>query len=636
MAFFCNWCTYTAADLAGRVAHEVRRQHRAIIRVMCSGRVDPQFVLDAFAKGADGVLIGGCHPGDCHYAEGNYKALRRVPDAEADAHGHGHRGRALPPGVDLRRRGREGQARRSTTWWRRSQALGPLGLPRPVQGMGSTRWSTLEADGRRLKEVDPCRINRKSPSTGAPPAAAARNPSWTWPRTSSAWSDAVDIVFWPVAMDFKQKDVEAMPDGSIVATLAQRRHPHHRAGGDGAPAAPEEPVRDRLRRLRAHRRHPGPGQPVRPREQILKFVYEDSPSTSERGRRRGPSTKFQENGRDRHAAGAASTSCARSTRWSTWTTTCPAARPRRSCCSRPRRRAARRASCRPRAPCSRPDIALCEECPRKDTKPTDLAFTEFKRPHQVLIDPEKCLLAQGVVCMGPATRGGCEALCIQGNMPCTGCFGPTSRVRDQGAKILSSLCSNVAAEGREGDRHDARQASPIRWARSTATAWPSFLRRKSTCSEGPDRLVKSIQRGARATPHARRRRTITIDPITRLEGHGKIDIFLDDKGDVERAYFQVPELRGFEVFSHRPAGRGHAADHQPHLRRLPHRPPHGRRPRRWTTSTRSSRRRPARKIRELVYNTFMLEDHALHVYILGGPDFIVGPDAPGRSATSWA
>ena len=76
VAFFCNWCTYTAADLAGvsrlKYAANVR-----VIRLMCSGRVDPQFILEAFAKGADGVLIGGCHPNDCHYVEGNYKMLRR-------------------------------------------------------------------------------------------------------------------------------------------------------------------------------------------------------------------------------------------------------------------------------------------------------------------------------------------------------------------------------------------------------------------------------------------------------------------------------------------------------------------------------------------------------------------------------
>ena len=76
VAFFCNWCTYTAADLAGvsrlKYAPNVR-----VIRLMCSGRVDPQFILDALSRGADGVLIGGCHLGDCHYVEGNYKTLRR-------------------------------------------------------------------------------------------------------------------------------------------------------------------------------------------------------------------------------------------------------------------------------------------------------------------------------------------------------------------------------------------------------------------------------------------------------------------------------------------------------------------------------------------------------------------------------
>jgi F420-non-reducing hydrogenase small subunit len=92
-----------------------------------------------------------------------------------------------------------------------------------------------------------------------------------------------------------------------------------------------------------------------------------------------------------------------------------------------------------------PDVALCEQCARKASKPADLAFTQFKRPHQVKLDPNLCLLAQGVVCMGPATRGGCEAACPGGNMPCTGCFGPTSRVRDQGAKMLSSLCANIAS-----------------------------------------------------------------------------------------------------------------------------------------------------------------------------------------------
>jgi F420-non-reducing hydrogenase iron-sulfur subunit len=78
IGFLCNWCSYTGADLAGTARLKYPPNILAI-RVMCSGRVDPGFVLDAFQKGADGVLICGCHPGDCHYVEGNYKCMRRVP-----------------------------------------------------------------------------------------------------------------------------------------------------------------------------------------------------------------------------------------------------------------------------------------------------------------------------------------------------------------------------------------------------------------------------------------------------------------------------------------------------------------------------------------------------------------------------
>lgn len=123
------------------------------------------------------------------------------------------------------------------------------------------------------------------------------------------------------------------------------------------------------------------------------------------------------------------------------------------------------------------------------------------------------------------------------------------------------------------------------------------------------------------------RRRVTIDPITRLEGHGKIDVFLDEAGDVERAYLQIPELRGFEVFSlGRPAedmpqitsricGVCPTAHHMAATKAL-------------DDLYKVEPTSAARKIRELVYNAFLLEDHALHVYILGGPDFIVGPDAP--------
>lgn len=76
VAFLCNWCSYTGADLAGTSRMEYRANVRAI-RLMCSGRIEPTLVLKAFSKGADGILLCGCHPGDCHYQEGNYRCLRR-------------------------------------------------------------------------------------------------------------------------------------------------------------------------------------------------------------------------------------------------------------------------------------------------------------------------------------------------------------------------------------------------------------------------------------------------------------------------------------------------------------------------------------------------------------------------------
>lgn len=77
VGFACNWCCYAGADLAGTARLQYPGNIR-MIRVMCSGRIDPEFVLKAFRDGADGVFIGGCHPGDCHYVSGNYKARKRV------------------------------------------------------------------------------------------------------------------------------------------------------------------------------------------------------------------------------------------------------------------------------------------------------------------------------------------------------------------------------------------------------------------------------------------------------------------------------------------------------------------------------------------------------------------------------
>jgi F420-non-reducing hydrogenase iron-sulfur subunit len=77
IVFCCNWCAYAGADLAG-VSRLKISPHFRIVRTMCSGRVDPELILQAFLAGADGIMIAGCHPGECHYLEGNYKTMRRV------------------------------------------------------------------------------------------------------------------------------------------------------------------------------------------------------------------------------------------------------------------------------------------------------------------------------------------------------------------------------------------------------------------------------------------------------------------------------------------------------------------------------------------------------------------------------
>jgi F420-non-reducing hydrogenase small subunit len=97
--------------------------------------------------------------------------------------------------------------------------------------------------------------------------------------------------------------------------------------------------------------------------------------------------------------------------------------------------------------------ALCHTCPRSDSLPDTLHIGEFKRLYEVEWDPAQCFLTQGIICLGPSTRGGCKARCINANMPCRGCFGPPEKVRDHGAKSLSFLASLIdSKEGRELER----------------------------------------------------------------------------------------------------------------------------------------------------------------------------------------
>jgi F420-non-reducing hydrogenase small subunit len=101
-----------------------------------------------------------------------------------------------------------------------------------------------------------------------------------------------------------------------------------------------------------------------------------------------------------------------------------------------------------------PNIALCDECDRNETKPEKLEISEFKRVHQIEIDPEKCFLAQGIICMGIATRAGCGQRCINANMPCRGCFGPLDGVKDFGLRAMSGIASIFAVSNEENISED--------------------------------------------------------------------------------------------------------------------------------------------------------------------------------------
>jgi F420-non-reducing hydrogenase small subunit len=257
---------------------------------------------------------------------------------------------------------------------------------------------------------------------------------------------AVDIVMWPVAMDFKKKDIEAMEDKSILVSMI-----------NGAVRTSEQEEMANLLRRKSQIviaygscAHMGgvPGLANQfEREEVLKYLFEDSPSTVNPQKTR-PELKVVSNGNTVTLPNFFNVVRALDQVIDVeyYLPGCP-----------PTPKLLKQAldtllsgKLPEKGTVLAPDIALCDECPKKDTKPGDLKFTEFKRPHSVHIDPATCLLAQGIVCMGPATRGGCEGICISGNMPCTGCFGPTSRVKDQGAKILSALASQLESKDEKG------------------------------------------------------------------------------------------------------------------------------------------------------------------------------------------
>jgi F420-non-reducing hydrogenase small subunit len=429
VAFLCEACAYAAADDAGRGRHG--HPHAALaVRVACSSRVEPGHVLQALREGADGVLVGGCHPGDCRYVDGNLRAEARLTLL--------------------------------------SRALAQAGVEPErlrVEWIGASEGEKFARVVRELAEALR-RLPRGERDRGAqPPHPApegARREPGARPRIAFYWNascggceEAVidlgealprllaraDVVLWPAAIDAKRADVEALADGAIdVAFL------------NGALRLDEQAewahlLRRKSRRLVAFGACAqlggivGLGDLDGP-EAILEAAYGAGvPSVSNPG---AP-----------HAAPGEPFGL-------------PALLPR----TLPLAAVVRVDAVVPGCPPSpaiveraieallsedppgggailAPDASLCETCPLKESRPEQPELRALRRLATEAPEPGRCFLAQGIACSGPATRQGCQPGCVEAGMPCRGCFGPVSGAGDEGAAMLAAFGSLLGGEGAE-------------------------------------------------------------------------------------------------------------------------------------------------------------------------------------------
>lgn len=248
---------------------------------------------------------------------------------------------------------------------------------------------------------------------------------------------AVDIVFWPVALDFKKKDVAALPDQSIAVSFIN----------GGVRMSEQEEMARLLRRksqlVVAHGAcaHLG-GVPGLAnfwnKETIFRRAYLTTPSTDNPDKT-VPLERTVVEGKELTLPAFFDTVQALDQVIAV-DYYLPGCAPPRDLILKAVT-AILEGKLPPKGAVLSPNKSLCDDCKRNKTKPEKLAIKEIKRPWELFLDPEQCFLAQGVICMGPATRTGCGERCIEANMPCRGCFGPTDQVFDQGAKFLSAFAS---------------------------------------------------------------------------------------------------------------------------------------------------------------------------------------------------
>jgi len=254
---------------------------------------------------------------------------------------------------------------------------------------------------------------------------------------------AADILFWPCAMDFKYKDVKAMPDGHMDVCLF-----------NGSIRSTENEEMAHLLREKAHVlvafgscAHEGciPGLAnLFDRQAIFERVYLETPST-DNPQGHLPQTSYQMPEGEVHIPKLFNTvkTLDQVTEVDYYVPGCPPQAPQIWAVVE----AILGGNLPPKGSVvGATEKTVCDECKRTRE---EKRISRFYRPHEIIPDPERCLLDQGIICAGPATRGGCGALCPTVNMPCRGCYGPPPHIIDQGAALLSAVSSVVDADTEE-------------------------------------------------------------------------------------------------------------------------------------------------------------------------------------------
>jgi F420-non-reducing hydrogenase small subunit len=434
---------------------------------MCTGRVEPAFVLQAFREGADGVLVAGCHPGDCHYVDGNLRAAAR----------HAVLSRALAQaGIE--------PARLRIAWASGSEAERFAALVSEMTGI-LRALGPLDYRGRALDEVEeaihlaPHRLHAIEAAAPAPRAARPRI-AFYWNASCGGCEEAVldlgedlrallqevDVVLWPLALDHKRRDVEALPDGAIDVAFV-----------NGAVRLTEQDewaqlLRRKARLLVAFGACAHMGGVVglgnlADRRELLEAAYRTPPSISNPG---GPlpGDPVRAGGHDVSLPVLLSRTLPLGEVVEV-DYVLPGCPPSPAIVSAAMERLLS-GDLPPRGAVLAPNASLCETCPRTASRPERVEISALRRLATTALDPELCFLAQGLVCLGPGTRQGCQPGCVEAGMPCRGCFGPLDGVRDAGAAMLSAFASLLAGgeEEREALARDLVDPAGTFWRYSYA------------------------------------------------------------------------------------------------------------------------------------------------------------------------